>query len=72
MKDLQEKIFNTKYPLDAAEMIMIYSSSAFDDLLELSPEEKERKTKAFIYHTERLLGAKENSLAKTIMNIILK
>lgn len=68
----KEKIFNTKYPLDAAEMIMIYSSSAFDDLLELSPEEKERKTKAFIYHTERLLGAKENSLAKTIMNIILK
>ena len=62
-------IFNTKYPTDAAEMIVIYSNTAFDELAGLSPEEMERKSKAFIYHTERILGAKEGSLITAIAAI---
>ncbi|WP_022764282.1 TetR/AcrR family transcriptional regulator [Butyrivibrio sp. XPD2006] len=64
----KEGIFNSKYPAEAAEMIMIYSNAAFDDLAELTPGEKLSKGKAFVYHIERILGAEEGSLSKTIMS----
>ena len=62
-------LFNTKYPTDAAEMIVIYSNIAFDELAGLSPAEMKKKSRAFIYHTERVLGAKEGSLSRAIMKI---
>ena len=62
-------LFNTKYPTDAAEMIVIYSNIAFDELAGLSPAEMKKKSRAFIYHTERILGAKEGSLSRAIMKI---
>jgi AcrR family transcriptional regulator len=65
----KEGIFNSQYPVEAAEMIMIYSNFAFDDLAELSPKAKLSKGKAFICHTERILGAKEGTLAKVMMSI---
>ncbi len=66
------KMFHSKYPLEAAEMIIIYSSAQFDSLSDVSPQDKDNKIKAFIYHTEKILGAKEKSLEEAIMNIILK
>jgi AcrR family transcriptional regulator len=65
-------IFNTKYPADAAEMIIIYSNTAFDDLASLPPDEMQKKRKAFIYHTERILGAEEGSLETAIMKIFTR
>ncbi len=65
-------IFDTKYPANAAEMIITYSNSAFDDLALLSPEEMQEKRKAFIYNTERILGAEEGSLEDAIMKIFMK
>ncbi|NMA93089.1 MAG: TetR/AcrR family transcriptional regulator [Clostridiales bacterium] len=65
-------IFDTKYPADAVEMIITYSSMAFDNLADLSPEEMQKKSMAFIYHTERVLGAKEGSLSAAIMKIFNK
>ncbi len=65
-------IFDTKYPSDAVEMIITYSSMAFDNLADLSPEDMQKKSMAFIYHTERVLGAKEGSLAAAIMKIFNK
>jgi len=65
-------IFDTKYPLEAVEMILTYSSTAFDELADLSPAEIEKKSKAFIYHTERILGAEEGSLTAAIMKIFSK
>ncbi|MCR4909199.1 MAG: TetR/AcrR family transcriptional regulator [Lachnospiraceae bacterium] len=62
-------IFNTKYPREAAEMIMIYSGTAFDELAAISPEETERKIRAFIFHVERIVGAKERSLEQAMINI---
>ena len=50
-------------------MIMVYSNIAFDDLAELSPKDKLAKGKAFICHTERILGAAEGTLAKVMMGI---
>ncbi|MCR4658456.1 MAG: TetR/AcrR family transcriptional regulator [Lachnospiraceae bacterium] len=64
----KEGIFDTKYPAQASEMIMVYSNIAFDELAGLTPQEKELKGRAFIYHTERVLGAKEGSLNEAIMS----
>ncbi|MBP9996222.1 MAG: TetR/AcrR family transcriptional regulator [Lachnospiraceae bacterium] len=65
-------IFNTKHPIEAAEMVMIYSNVAFDDMMELTEEEIMGKVQAFIYHTERVLGAKQGILVEVIMPIFLK
>ena len=51
-------------------MIILYSNIAFDELAGLTPEEVNRKSTAFICHTERILGAEEGSLAPAIMKII--
>ncbi len=66
----EEGIFDSEYPDEAAEMIMIYSNIAFDELAGLTPGQMEKKSKAFICHTERILGAAEGSLAPSIMKII--
>ena len=68
----ETKLFDSKYPKEAAEMIMIYSSVAFDELLDLTEEDILTKGMAFAFHTERLLGAKKDSLKEAIMNIIMK
>ena len=62
--------FDSKYPDEAAEMILIYSNIAFDALAGLTEEELVHKGQAFICHVERILGAEEGSLAPAIMNIL--
>lgn len=66
----EEGTFHSDYPDEAAEMIILYSNIAFDELAGLTPEQMERKTIAFICHAERILGAAEGSLAPAIMKII--
>ena len=66
----EEGIFSSDYPEEAAEMIILYSNIAFDELAGLTPEQVNRKSTAFICHTERILGAAEGSLAPAIMKII--
>ena len=63
-------LFDAKFPLEAAEMIMVYSSVAFDDLAGLTDRERDRKSKAFVFNTERVLGAKEGSLKAVIMKVM--
>ena len=63
-------LFHSDYPDEAAEMIIIYSNIAFDELAGLTAEQLTRKSNAFVSHTERILGAKEGSLAPAIMQII--
>ena len=66
----EEGIFDSQFPDEAAEMIIIYSNIAFDSLAGITGEQLMQKSKAFICHTERILGAAEGSLAPAIMNII--
>lgn len=66
----EDGIFNSDYPDEAAEMIILYSNTAFDELAGLTPEQVNRKSTAFICHTERILGAAEGSLVSAIMKII--
>lgn len=65
----REGIFNTSYPTEAVEMVMIYSNTAFDELAELSPGERAQRIQAFIYHTERIMGAEEGLLQEPISKI---
>ena len=60
-------IFETKYPEEAAGMIMIYGNIAFDDVEGLTQRQKKQKGKAFIYNTEKMLGAKTGSLEKVLL-----
>ena len=66
----EEGIFKSSYPDEAAEMIILYSNTAFDELAGLTPEQMNRKSAAFICHAERILGAEEGTLAPAIMKII--
>lgn len=66
---ISQGIFKTDYPLYAAEMLIGYAVIVFDDSFEQSEAETATRIKAFIYHTERMLGAKEGSLKKTMMKI---
>ena len=67
----REGVFRTPYPEEAAEMVMIYSNIAFDELAELSPEARKRKIQAFIFHTERIMGAEEGTLQDPILRIFI-
>lgn len=62
-------IFRTEYPGEVAEMILLYSNTAFDDLAELSFDERQKKITAFIYNLERLLGMSQGSLGEVILPI---
>lgn len=64
--------FDSAYPEEAAEMIMTYANIAFDALAGMTPEQMERKSLAFINHTERILGAEKGSLEAAIMKIFEK
>ena len=62
-------IFRTDYPREAAEMIMIYSYTAFDGLAMQTAEQRQRRVDGFIYNTERILGAQEGALREAILKI---
>lgn len=64
---IAQGICQTDYPAQAAEMILLYSTTAFDDLAEHGDEE--RKIAAFIYHMERLLGMPRDSMLETVLPI---
>ena len=63
---IKEGSFSTNYPKESAEMLLIYSSIAFDDMNETAQSEMERKVAGFIYNMERLLGTKQGSLSEII------
>lgn len=66
---IAQGICQTDYPAEAAEMLLIYSNTMFDDLVEHSEEERQRKIAAFIYHMERLLGMPRDSMWEVILPI---
>lgn len=62
-------ICRTEYPAEVAEMTLLYSYTAFDDLAGYSEEESRRKLTAFIYNLERLLGMEQGGLQSAILAI---
>ncbi len=63
----KEGIFNTKYPMEATEMIMVYANVAFDSNENLTARQKKAKGKALIYNIERILGAEEGSMVPALI-----
>lgn len=66
---VEEGSFSTAYPAETAEMLLIYSSVAFDDMNERTAEEQARKTAGFVSNMERLLGVRSGELAEIINHI---
>lgn len=66
---IEEGIFQTDYPRQTVEMIMMYSSEAFDAHNVQTGEQLRERVYAFIYNTERLLCAKKGSLLEPMKKI---
>lgn len=69
---IRQGIMHTDYPAEAVEMIMTYSYTAFDSMMQYSEEEEQRKIMGFIYHTERLFGMEPGALQEAVMPIFAK
>ncbi|MEW9125033.1 MAG: TetR/AcrR family transcriptional regulator [Thermotaleaceae bacterium] len=60
---IEQGLFNTPFPYESMEMVMIYGNTIFDgDMVEITQEERILRIRAFIFNIERLLGAEEGSL----------
>lgn len=64
---MEQGICQTDYPEEVAEMTFLYVNTVFDDLVEHSEEERQRKIAAFIYNLERLLNMEQDSMKPAIM-----
>lgn len=58
---IEKGLFNTKYPTESVEMILIYSLNTFDMDSISSIEELSKKISAFIYNLECIFNAKKGS-----------
>ena len=64
---IDEGLFNTPFPYECMEMMIVYTSTIMDsDTVQLTQEETESRTRAVIFNLERLLGAEEGSLLECV------
>ncbi|MCL1913110.1 MAG: TetR/AcrR family transcriptional regulator [Eubacteriaceae bacterium] len=62
---ISEGVFTTVYPLETVEILLCAAHALFDNgNLAWMPEEQKRRLSAFIFITERALGAQEGSLTE--------
>lgn len=60
---IEQGVFQTPYPFECMEMVVTYMNTVFDDdMVEMTAEERASRIHAFIFNTERLLGAESGSL----------
>ena len=60
---IEKGSFDTAYPFEAMEIALIYMHALIDyNCQNLTEEQQLNKLNAFIYHFERMIGAKEGSL----------
>lgn len=61
---ISQGIIDTPYPLECMEMVLAYLDTAFDGHDSRMTEEKYAvRVKAFVFHLERMLGAREGSFS---------
>lgn len=64
---IEQGMFNTPFPYECMEMVVIYANAVFDgDMVTLTNEERFSRMFAFICNVERLLGAESGSLMDTL------
>lgn len=60
---IEEGLFSTPFPYECMEMVVAYTNTVFDDnMVEMNNEERASRIQAFVFNTERLLGAESGSL----------
>ncbi len=59
-------IFHIEYPAETVEMLTLYSGIVFDDDYDEPGERTDKRIQAFLYNTERLLGAEEGSVREAM------
>lgn len=64
---IAQGICQTDYPTEAAEILLVYSNTAFDAMADGSRDE--RRIAGFIYHMERLLGMPRDSMREAVLPI---
>lgn len=61
---ISQGLFETPYPLECMEMIVVYLQTVFDDgIFELTKQEYAMRIQAFIFHLERLLGVTQGKFS---------
>lgn len=60
---IEQGMFNTPFPYECMEMVVTYVNTVFDDdMVQMTNEERASRMQAFVFNTERLLGAQSGSL----------
>ncbi|WP_100403644.1 TetR/AcrR family transcriptional regulator [Bacillus sp. FJAT-42315] len=60
---IEQDLFNTPYPYECMEMIVVYANTIFDDdMVNMTNEEQVSRIQAFVFNVERLLGVESGSL----------
>lgn len=64
---IEQGMFNTAFPYECMEMVVIYANTVFDDdMVTMTDEERFSRMHAFVFNIERLLGAESGSLMDTL------
>lgn len=67
---IAQGVFDTPYPYECMEMVVIYASTVFDgDMVAMTNEERMSRMIAFIGNVERLLGAENGSLMDVLKTL---
>lgn len=60
---IEQGLFSTPFPYECMEMLVAYANTIFDDdMVKMTNEARASRIQAFVFNTERLLGAKSGSL----------
>jgi len=60
---IEQGLFDTPFPYECMEMVVIYANTIFDnDMVLLTNEERAARMQAFVFNAERLLGVASGSL----------
>ena len=61
---IKQGLCTTPYPYEAIEMLVVYTNTVFDgNMIDLTDEDRILRVKAFVFHTERLLGVERGTLS---------
>ncbi|WP_010096316.1 TetR/AcrR family transcriptional regulator [Ornithinibacillus scapharcae] len=68
---IEQGVFNTPFPYECMEMVVTYMNTVFDhDMVPMTQEERTKRLQAFIFNTERMLGAGSGTLMSVMQAFV--
>ena len=64
---ISQNLMKTEYPVETMEMLLLYANTVFDDSIEYTEEEKQRKVMAVIGNAETLLHMERGSMLEAMI-----